>query len=377
MDKPYVIDADGHVIEPLGLWREYSASKYHTRLPRPVTDENGLFCYAVDGVYLMRTASSLSTQRSGDAVPNPDASPDEGDYPETLRPGGWDPKARLEDMDLDGMDLSFLYPTMAFFLAEVPDVELQTVLCRAYNDWLAEYCKADPNRLIGIALLPLNDVSASIEELERCTHQHGFRGAFMRPNPYAGRTIQSPAYDPFWSCAESLGVPITVHEGVSDHLPTLGRERSENPVLTHLFSHPFEQMAACAGLIMGGVLERHPRLNVVFLESGCGWLPYWLARMDGHAKTWPHKLSLKRKPSDQFRQQCYISMDPDDVCAPGLLRDVGLDNVVWASDYPHTDHDFPGAVKETLEILGRAPAGAAEKVLNSNPRRLYGLPDRP
>ena len=99
--------------------------------------------------------------------------------------------------------------------------------------------------------------------------------------------------------------------------------------------------------------------------------------MDGHAETWPHKLSLKRKPSDQFRQQCYISMDPDDVCAPGLLRDVGLDNVVWASDYPHTDHDFPGAVKETLEILLHAPAGAAEKVLDSNPRRLYGLPGKP
>jgi predicted TIM-barrel fold metal-dependent hydrolase len=372
--KPFVIDADGHVIEPLGLWREYTAKKYHARLPRPVTDENGLFCYAVDGQYMMRTASSLSTQRKGDSRPNPRAKSEEGDYPETLRPGGWDAKARLADMDLDGMDLAFLYPTMAFFLPEVPDLELQGALCRAYNDWLAEYCKADPRRLVGIALLPLADVSASIEELERCTAEHGFRGAFVRPNPYGGRPIQSPAYEPFWECAEALGVPVTVHEGISDVLPTLGRERSENPVLQHLFSHPFEQMAAAAGLILTGVLARHPRLNFVFLESGCGWLTYWLARMDGHAETWSHKLALDMKPSDYFRRQCFISMDPDDHCAPGVLRDVGSDSVVWASDYPHTDHDFPGAVKETLEILARAPEGSAEKVLNRNPRRLYGLP---
>lgn len=372
MEKPYVIDADGHVIEPVGLWEAHTERKYHHRLPRPVTDENGLFCYAVDDVLMMRTASRLSTQKDG-ATPRAVVNPDEGDYPEELRPGGWDAKARLEDMDLDGMDLSFLYPTMAFFLAEVPDVELQTVLCRAYNDWLSEYCKADPSRLVGIALLPLADVGASIAELERCTNDLGFRGAFMRPNPYAGRNIQNPAYEPFWDCAQSLGVPITVHEGVSDTLPALGRDRSENPVLQHLFSHPFEQMAAAAGLIMTGVLERHPRLHFVFLESGCGWLPYWLERMDGHAETWSHKLDIGMKPSEYFRRQCFISMDPDDHCAPGLLRDVGTECVVWASDYPHTDHDFPGAVSETLKILEAGPPGAAQQVLDTNPRRLYGL----
>jgi predicted TIM-barrel fold metal-dependent hydrolase len=342
-----------------------------------VTDENGLFCYIVDDTLLMRTASSLSTQNKTDAAPDPTRGPDEGDYPEELRAGGWDAKARIDDMDLDGMDLAFLYPTMAFFLAEVPDVDLQAVLCRAYNDWLADYCRVAPERLIGIALLPLADVSASIAELERCTNEHGFRGAFMRPNPYHGRLIQSRAYDPFWSCAESLGVPITVHEGVSDHLPALGRDRSENPVMHHLTSHPFEQMTACAALVLTGVMERHPGLNFVFLESGCGWLPYWLERMDGHADTWGHKLDLRMKPSEYFRRQGFISMDPDDECAPGVIDQLGIESMVWASDYPHTDHDFPGAVRETLEILERGPAGAAEQVLDRNPRRLYQLPASP
>jgi len=373
MDKPFVIDADGHVIEPLGMWKDYTESRYHSRLPRPVTDDNGLFCYVADGVYLMRTASRLSTKPEKTS-PREDASPEEGDYPEAVRPGGWDAKARLDDMDLDGMDLTFLYPTMAFFLAELPDIEFQKVLCRAYNDWLAEYCKADPSRLVGIALLPLGDVAASIQELERCTNDYGFRGAFMRPNPYAGRNIQSPAYEPFWECAASLGVPITVHEGASDSLAALGRERSENPVLQHLMSHPFEQMAASAALILHGVLERHPGLHFVFLESGCGWLPYWLARMDEHAQVWSHKLdAIRMKPSEYFRRQCFVAMDPDDACAPGLMRDIGSECLVWASDYPHTDHEFPGAVSSTLKILEAGPPDCVAAVLDRNPRRLYGL----
>ena len=375
MSSSLVIDADGHVIEPLGLWEQYTERKYHHRLPRPVVDENGLFCYVVDDTLLMRTASSLSTQPSGSG-PKLDAKKDEGDYPETVRAGGWDAKARIEDMDLDGMGLAFLYPTMAFFLPEVPDVELQIALCRAYNDWLAEHCKTCPDRLKGIALLPLEDVGASIQELERCTERYGFRGAFVRPNPYGGRLIQSPAYEPLWACAESLGVPITVHEGVSDRLPALGRERSESPVLQHLFSHPFEQMTACAALIFSGVMERHPNLNFVFLESGCGWLPYWLERMDSHAENWAHKIhGLTSKPSETFARQCFISMDPDDECAPFVLAQMGTDSMVWASDYPHTDHEFPGAVRSTREILARSPEGAEEKVLQINPARLYRLTD--
>jgi predicted TIM-barrel fold metal-dependent hydrolase len=372
--RPFVADADGHVIEPVGLWEQYTERKYHSRLPRPILDENGLFCYVVDDTLLMRTASRLSTQPSTSG-PRAETKAEEGDYPESgLRPGGWDAKARLADMDLDGMDLAFLYPTAAFFLFEVPDLELQRALCRAYNDWLADYCRAAPDRLVGIALLPLADVEWSIRELERCTERHGFRGVFARPNPYHGRLIQSRAYDPLWACAQSLGVPITVHEGISDSLPTLGRERSESPVLQHLFSHPFEQMTAAATLLLTGVTERYPRLNFVFLESGCGWLPYWLQRMDGHAKTWAHRLpGLKLKPSEYFQRQCFISMDPDDDCAPFVLAQVGSECMVWASDYPHTDHDFPGAVKSTLDILARAPAGAAEKVLGTNPARLYGL----
>jgi predicted TIM-barrel fold metal-dependent hydrolase len=356
----FVLDCDGHVIEPPTLWTEYTEARFRKRVPRPVRDENGNFAYVVDDRYLMRTASSLAARPK-----TPDGK---------LPAGGWDPGQRLRDMDSEGIDVAVLYPTLSFFFPEIADPALHAALCRAYNDWLADYCRADPRRLIGVALLPLDDIDASIRELERTTDAYGFRGAFFRPNPYAGRAIQNRAYDPFWECAASLGVPIAVHEGISDTLPTLGRDRSANPVLQHLMSHPFEQMAACAGLVLGGVLDRHPALRFVFLESGCGWLPYWLERMDGHWKTWTsHLPAVKTKPSEAFRRQCFVSMDPDDETGPGVIAQLGDESLVWASDYPHIDSPFPGAVKETLEVLAGVPESSRRKVLGSNGLRLYGI----
>jgi predicted TIM-barrel fold metal-dependent hydrolase len=325
-----------------------------------VRDENGLFCYAAGDVLLLRTASRLGQRPDGKhAVP---------------RPGGWDAAARLADMDAEGIESAVLFPSLAFFFPELGDPELHAVLCRAYNDWLHGYCSTAPDRLYGVALLPLEDVPASVRELERATGELGFRGAFFRPNPYAGRPIQHPAYEPVWDCAESLGVPITVHEGVSERLPTLGRDRSESPVLHHLFSHPFEQMAACAGLVLGGVLDRHPRLRFAFLESGAGWVPYWLERMDGHFETWGHHLpACKRRPSEAFASQCFVSMEPDEATAPAVIERLGDEGLLFASDYPHTDHVFPGVVGQALDALADVPEASRRRVLRDNARRLYGI----
>ena len=360
--RDFVLDSDGHVIEPADLWARYVEPRFRSRIPRPTRDENGNFCYVVDDTLLMRTAAALTLPPRGQA--------------EKVRipSGGWDPEQRLRDMDSEGIDLAVLFPTLSFFFPEIRDRELHGALCRAYNDWLADYCRTDARRLVGVSLLPLDDVDASIRELERSTQELDFRGAFFRPNPYAGRPIQHPCYDPFWDCVGSLGVPVTVHEGISDALPTLGRERSDNPVLQHLMSHPFEQMAACAALILGGVLERFPKLKFVFLESGTGWLPYWLDRMDSHWETWSNLLpGVKMKPSDYFKRQCFIAMDPDDEVAAAVVKQVGEDVMVWSSDYPHPDAPFPGAVKKTLDTLSELPARSRRKVLGENGLRLYGL----
>src|SRR5919197_1432380 len=193
MSRITVVDADGHVTEPMSLWTEYVEPAYRERAPRPVLDERGRPCMLLDGRLVMRHAMLL-----------------------TLGP----------DYDVGAANF-----------------------------------RAAPSRLVGIAMLPLADVDASLRELERATEKLGFRGAFVRPNPYAGRPIHHPAYERLWERAAALGVPITVHEGLSDGIPTLGRDRFENPAMLHVLSHPFEQMAACAGLILTGVLERHPTLR--------------------------------------------------------------------------------------------------------------------
>lgn len=357
-----VIDADGHVTEPPTLWADYVEPAFRERAPRPALDERGRPCMLLDGHLVMRHAMLLTF------------GPDYDIAGARIAPGGWDPHARLRDMDADGIDVAVLFPSISFFFPEIEDAALLAALCRAYNDWLADYCRVAPGRLFGVAMLPLVDVDASIRELERATERLGFCGAFVRPNPCAGRPIHHPVYDRLWSCAARLGIPVTVHEGLSDGIPTLGRDRFENPAMLHVLSHPFEQMAACAGLVLGGVLDRHPTLRVAFLESGSGWLPYWLDRLDGHVETWGKLLpAVRMKPSEYFRRQCVVSTDPEDGVVESVVGALGDDCVVWASDYPHPDAHFPGAVAESLERTARLAERSRQKIFAENAARLYGI----
>jgi predicted TIM-barrel fold metal-dependent hydrolase len=362
-DRPFVVDADGHVAELPTMWAEYTEPAYRSRAPRVAMDERGRPCQVLDGRLLMRHAMLLTYGPDYDFAKSP------------IRSGGWDPHARLVDMDAEGIDVAVLFPSVGFFAFETPDPALQAALCRAYNNWLADYCRTAPSRLVGVALLPLVDVDESVRELERATTRLGFRGAFVRPNPYLpDRPVHHPVYEPLWAAAASLGVPVTIHEGLSDTLPTLGRDRFENPAMLHVLSHPFEQMAACAGLILNGVLDRHPALRVAFLESGSGWLPYWLGRLDGHVETWGTLLpAVRMKPSDYFRRQCVVSTDPEEPSVDAVVREVGPAQVVWASDYPHPDSHFPGAVSQTLATLATYPAETQAAILAGNAARLYGL----
>src|SRR5438094_568460 len=207
MSQIAVVDADGHVTEPMSLWTDYVEPAYRERAPRPVLDERGRPCMLLDGRLVMRHAMLLTL------------GPDYAVAAAKFRAGGWDPQARLRDMDSEGIDLAVLFPSVAFYLPETSDAALTAALCRAYNDWLADYCRAAPSRLFGVAMLPLVDLDASLRELERATEKLGFRGAFVRPNPYAGRPIHHPAYERFWERAAALGVPVTVHEGLGLSAP--------------------------------------------------------------------------------------------------------------------------------------------------------------
>jgi len=292
-------------------------------------------------------------------------------------PGGSDPVARLRDMDSEGIDQAVLYPTIGLYFAVVEDPPTAVALAAAYNDWLAGYCAADPRRLFGAAMLPLQDPAASARELRRAVDELGLVAGFVRPNPCLGRSLTDRAYDVVWEAAEELDVPIGLHEGSSVNVPTLASDRPFNPLVLHAVSHSFEAMLACAQLIAFGTLERHPALRLVFLESSGGWAPFWLERLDEQVKTFGAFCpDMALTPSEYFARQCAISFEVDEHTLPVLLPFVGQDRVVWGSDYPHHDATFPGAVDALRATVAPCPTAAQVHVLGLNARRIYRLPLR-
>ena len=274
-----VIDSDGHILEPLTLWNDYLDPAFRDRAPKLVKDKDGKERLLVEEQILgsqqgMGGIGGVGARQG--VVSAETMSYEEG------RPGGFDPHKRIPDMDLDGIDAAFLYPSMGLFAGAVHDPALAGALCRAYNRWLADYCKPYPDRLFGIAMLPLQSVDHAIEEMRFARKELGFRGGFIRPNPYNNRMLHDPVYEPLWDAAEELDFSIGIHEGGNSGMPTVGIDRFEGRGAQHIISHTMEMMLACMSMIWGGVCERHPKLRVGFLESGGGWIAPWLDRMDRH-----------------------------------------------------------------------------------------------
>ncbi|MGO9875521.1 MAG: amidohydrolase family protein [Acidimicrobiia bacterium] len=362
-----VVDADGHVLEPLGVF-DVCPPPHRLHVMR---DSFGLdHVYVGDQEIVTVSLGKLGTPGSdmADLARSPT-------YDEA-QPGGFDPDVRLIDMDLEGIDTAVLYPSLGLNFWSVLDTEAATSLARAYNDWLAQYCAADPRRLYGAAMVPWQSTDAAIAELRRAHDELGFRVAFLRPNPCLGRTITHPTHERFWDAAEELDVTIGIHEGSSNTIETLGTDRKPfNPLVLHAMSHAFEQMAASAQLITQGVMERHPSLRFVFLEAGGGWAPYWLWRLDEQVAGFGgYCPDMKLAPSEYFARQCWISFEIDEPTLPALAPFIGNDRIVWGSDYPHHDSTFPGAVAKLRDTLASLTMPVQERILGANALECYQLP---
>jgi predicted TIM-barrel fold metal-dependent hydrolase len=373
MDDANAIDADGHVLEPSSLWDRHLEARYKEFSPRVVRNAWGLDTVFV-GTQEIVTAPLGLLGTPGSRMDEID--PEKKIPWEDAHPGGFDPQRRLQDMDLEGIDVAVLYPSLGLNFWAIESPPVATALARAYNDWLAEYCGANPRRLIGAAMLPFQDPEAAALELRRTVREHGHRAAFVRPNPCCGRHIGDRAYEPVWAAAEELGVTIGVHEGSSHIISTLGADRYFNPLLLHAASHAFEQMLACATLIVTGVMERHPGLHFAFLEAGGGWAPYWLWRLDEQVKGFGRFApEMPLKPSEYFKRQCWVAFEADEETLPALVPHIGEDRIVWGSDYPHHDATFPGAVKKLEAATRDLSAGVRRRIMRANAQDLYRLHD--
>jgi predicted TIM-barrel fold metal-dependent hydrolase len=371
MPRAYnVIDADGHVLEPVDLWDKYIDPAYRDRAPRMIIDTDGKERLLVEGQVL---GSSKGFNVVG-AIGSREGTVDEATvtYADG-RPGGFDPHARIPDMDLDGIDAAFLYPSVGLFSGAVKDPGLAAAMCRAYNRWLADYCRAYPDRLFGVAMLPMQSIDAAIEEMRFARTRLGMRAAFLRPNPYNGRMLHHPDYAPFWTAVEELDVAIGLHEGASGGMPQAGVDRFATRGAKHIVSHTVEMMLAALSVIWEGVCDRHPRVRIGFMESGGGWIAGWLDRMDRHFDDQGFNDSgLSMRPSELFQRNCWISFEPVERSLAVLADYIGPHKILWATDYPHPDGFFPGAPKMIADRPGLSETTRRE-ILGGGARRFYGL----
>jgi len=367
-----IIDADGHIVEPRTFWNDYVEAKYRDLLPRIVKDEEGIDRFALGGRVLTGGVYSPAAM----CIPGGLASPESmGKLSwDDLRPGSFEPRARLDDMDAEGIDVSVLFPSIGLMFVGLKDPAVSAAGCRAYNNWMADFCRVAPARLLNVAPVPLVDIDLAIAEMRRVVKEHGVRAVLVRSNPYNDKVLSDPAYDRFWATAQEFDCAVALHAAVMGDMPTAGFDRYRDFFQRMIISHPLEQQMACMNLICGGVLDRFPRLRVAFLEAGGLWVPFWLARMDEfYAKIGHMVPKTKLRPSEYFRRQCFCSCEPDDVALKAAAT-LGVDDyLMWASDYPHYDCVFPGAVVELREHCAPLTPAGREKVMGGNAARCYGL----
>ncbi len=367
-----VIDADGHILEPLDLWDKYIDPKFRDRAPRLVKGENGKERLVMDETVVgdgNRGIGRIGAVGARQGV----VAADTMEYKDG-KPGGFDPHARIPDMDADGIDAAFLYPSLGLFSGAIHDPVLAAAVCRAYNRWLADYCKPYPDRLFGVAMLPLQSVELAIDEMRFAKKELGFHAGFIRPNPYSDKMIHEARYEPFWAAAEDLDFAIGFHEGASSGMPTVGVDRFEGRGARHIISHTMEMMLAAMSVIWGGIADRHPKLRVGFLELGGGWIAPWLDRMDRHFDDQGFNDSgLSMRPSEIFQRNCWISFEPVEGSIKVLADYIGPHKILWATDYPHPDGFFPGAPKMIEERMKGLSTETRRQIMAGGAMGFYGL----
>src|SRR5262245_54725794 len=356
LPKTYVVDADGHVLEPPTALVDYIDPAFKHRAPR-IVQRDGKEYWAGDP--WARAVSGPATALAGMAgvarwreqshYTAPEAPP----YTRA-NPAGFYPEPRLAVMDAEGFDAAVLYPSMG--LAYNPDAPYALALNRAYNDWLADYCRSAPDRLFGAAAIALHDVAGAVDELRRGVTRLGFKSAFLRPNRYIpGVDLWEPAYEPFWQAAEELDVAIGLHPQTGDEMEGAGKyfgltnHLAQDPVRSFFrnpFQNPVNAMYALCSLVVGGVLERHPNLRFAILEASGGWLVPILERLDHRYENLGQTVSetMTMPATDYFKRQGWISFDPDEATIELTAKVLGADRLMFGSDFPHPDAFYPNFV---------------------------------
>ena len=369
-----VISSDSHIFEPADLWTSRIEPKFKDRAPHMVhREEDNTDWWVCDGVQGVSGASGGG--QSGKRFEEPETLSLAGSV-DQIRPGGYIPEDHVKDLDIDGVDADILYPTNALLLYAVPDGQLLTAMLNAYNDWIAEFCKAIPSRLKGIAALNVDDVQQSVKELQRC-HKMGLVGAMITVYPTEDRPYALPEYEPLWAAAQDLGMPLSLHIGTNRAGPADPLKDVENVSAPALVNVDYWVRMSLSHMIFSGVFERYPKLQVGSIEMELSWVPHFLDRLDytytqrPPSREW-YTFKEDVLPSDFFHQNVFVSFQEDNLGVQ-LRHHIGVDNLAWGADYPHAEGTFPRSRQILEEILGDCTDEEKAKIAGGNIAKIYHL----
>jgi predicted TIM-barrel fold metal-dependent hydrolase len=378
------ISADSHYESPPEHWTHRVAKQYRDRAPRRIKLANGKDALAVEGKPLIYGGTSLYGGR-----PPEEFDPTYLDFDAT--PGCGSAEQRLREQDRDGIDAEVLF-ALDVRNAAIRDKAARIAIVQGFNDFFAEeYCAVDRDRLIGMAVLPNSGVAEDIAELERC-QRLGFKGAWLSTFP-SGKGYPTPEDDRFWAAALDAGMPLVIHTG----FPTKVGGRD-----TALFKYPkepegeqrpptdFVQRFArqaphhsgsveVSQLIVAGVFDRFPQLQIYWAENNVGWLPYFGEQIDKEYETnhfWAERYlglpRLKHKPSDYLRANAHWGFFEDRV-GMKLRHEIGVERIMWSTDFPHVVTRWPNSLKTLYEQTAGVPAEEKRKMVAGNAIKFFHL----
>ena len=367
-----VVSSDSHVVEPPDVWIERMPSKFKDKAPRVVREETGDFWYIDEDQVFSASLGGAEAGSRFEGIQTFDHT-----FLDDVRPGGYIPEEQIKDMDSENIYAGILYPTFGLCLYRwLQPSDLMTVIFRAYNDWLVDFCSPFPARLKGIAMINIDDIDAGILEMQRCANL-GLSGVMIPVYPRPDKPYRLPDYEPFWAAAQDLEMPVSLH--FTTNRPSSYTEFSHIQVasLSDLTNIDHWVRMSLADMIFSGVFERYPRLQVGAVEHELSWVAHFMDRLDYNytqrihlPDTYRYKESML--PSDYFRRNIFLSFQED---ALGIQqRDIiGIDALLWASDYPHPEGTFPRSREILEEILADCTEEEKAKIAGTNSIRVYQL----
>ncbi len=359
-----IISADSHITEPGDTYTSRIDAKWKDKAPRIERLGDAGDFFVVDGMDKPVPLGLVAA-----AGKKPEEIRVTGSNFEDLHRGGWDPEARMADQVRDGVAAEVIYPTVGMVLCNHKDFDYKQACFEAYNRWIAEYCSAHPDRLLGCGQTAMRSVEDGLRDLQ-AIKDLGLRGVMMPGNP-AVEDYHSPVYDPFWQKAIELELPLSFHI-----LTTRETAPVRGPAMNGFLSIIRGCQDIMGTLVLGGVFERNPDLKVVCVEADAGWVPHYMYRMDHaykrHHNWLPAGQALSKLPSEYFSEHIYTTFQ-DDWVAFKVADLMNWRRLLWANDFPHSDSTWPWSQDMLAEHGAHLTDEQRRGILCENVADLYGI----